>query len=228
MTTSDLVFDKRRHRYTVHGVQLTSVTTWVASFFTPFDKKVAKYVARNRRARGEKVTAWDVRKEWKKTGEDGTETHRQIEAWINEGTVPKDLKANRAIEYLHNEMGIRTLGSELQSEQKVYDEKLKLAGTIDLQIIGNNIVSVVDWKTTKKVVQSHHKKGIRSPVDVIDDCNYWHYVLQLNTYAYILNAQGKVISNLSIVHLKDDGYVVYPVPLMLGTIFRMLKEDGRL
>ena len=70
MKKSKLKYYAKSHKYKIGRKELTSVTTFVKKFFNPFDKKVAKYVAKKRRREGEtKLTAYVVRREWKAKAE---------------------------------------------------------------------------------------------------------------------------------------------------------------
>ena len=75
-----------------------------------------------------------------------------------------------------------------------------------------------------------------SPISHIEDCNYWHYALQLSLYAWMLEEQGYELieDGLEIEHLETepttDGYkiignTVYPVPYLKKEIEAILKNE---
>lgn len=95
-----------------------------------------------------------------------------------------------------------------------FDHYLKVAGQVDLIIKDNNDIVIIDWKTGKKIdKESYFDRNTKSrqmmkfPLDNIQDCNFYHYTLQLSLYAYLLqkiNPKFK-IKDLMIVHFDHDG-----------------------
>lgn len=73
------------------------------------------------------------------------------------------------------------------------DGKLCIAGQIDLLIKKGNKIIIGDWKTNKEIkMKSFYDRNTRSsvkmkfPLNNLDDVNYWHYTLQLSTYAWMI------------------------------------------
>ena len=66
---------------------------------------------------------------------------------------------------------------------------------------------------------------MKFPLNNIDDSNYWHYCLQLSTYAYLLqkiNPKFK-IKNLIIHHIDHDGNETeYNCPYLKDEVERVL------
>ena len=92
---------------------------------------------------------------------------------------------------------------ELDLEYGVYPEYLiyresddgilRIAGQVDLIIKSGNDIYIIDHKTNKKIDQkSGFNTSTRSttkmkyPLNNLDDCNFYHYTLQLSTYAWML------------------------------------------
>jgi hypothetical protein len=224
MSSGKLEFNEKKHEYKIGKTKLTSVTTFVGSFFEPFNakeiaRKLAKFPANKKNKRG--VRYW--LNKWKESAEYGTEVHKAIEDFINGdyvilGDIPK---AQRGVEFLE------TIKGELKPELKVYDEELLLAGTIDvLEILEDGSINLYDWKTNEKLDNKsfNGKKGIKHPMLDIEDTKLNKYGLQLSTYAYILERQGFKIKGLFIVHLKDSGYKLIEVGYDKGLVKKMLKE----
>jgi len=145
-------------------------------------------------------------------------------------------KINQGIKAFHNI--IRKLGEPLPlPEQKIYNEELLLAGTIDLVINHNGVkngeettdrvVSLYDWKTNKEIKRKGYKgqKGILPPTEDLEDCNYIKYALQLSTYAYILEKTGSIIYKLYIIHLREDGYEIIEVPYMKDKVKETIEYE---
>lgn len=113
------------------------------------------------------------------------------------------------------------------------DGKLRIAGQIDLLIKKGNKIIIGDWKTNKKIEQksfydSKTKSSVRMkyPLNNLDDVNYWHYTLQLSTYAWMvqqLNPEFE-IEDLVLVHFDhSDNMTVYHLPYLKDEVIRMLN-----
>ena len=73
------------------------------------------------------------------------------------------------------------------------DKVIRLAGQIDLIVKSGNEIYLVDHKTNKKIEQkSGYNSSTRSsvkmkyPLNNLPDCNFYHYTMQLSTYAWML------------------------------------------
>ena len=96
--------------------------------------------------------------------------------------------------------------NSLFSEVKICSEELKLAGTIDLMIYNSkkNRIYLIDWKTNLKIKKYGYNQGVKYPGNLIDDCNFNKYQLQLSMYQYILeNFYETKVNGLFIVHLNE-------------------------
>jgi ATP-dependent exoDNAse (exonuclease V) beta subunit len=94
----------------------------------------------------------------------------------------------------------------------VYDEELKLAGSIDM-IFENpdGTLQIYDWKRVKEIKYDHDTHFGNENYGKIDcirhlpDTNYWHYSLQLNTYKKIIETKyDKKVTDLYLVCLHPD------------------------
>lgn len=83
-----------------------------------------------------------------------------------------------------------------RTELRVFDTELVLAGSVDMIFLDPDIdkrLHIVDWKRCKEIKKKSFynraaggsQKG-RGPCFDLEDCNFNHYALQLNTYAAIL------------------------------------------
>ena len=126
--------------------------------------------------------------------------------------------------------------------QKVYPElllsiispdgKLRLAGQADLVIIDGEDVYILDYKTNKKIeTKSYYdKKTKRSqmmkyPLNNLQDTNFWHYSLQLSTYAWMIekaNPNFKIKSLVLIHYDHDGGCTTYECEYLKKDVERML------
>lgn len=132
--------------------------------------------------------------------------------------------------------------NELDLENGVYPEylisrvsedgKLRIAGQIDLLVKRGNKIIIGDWKTNKKIetksfFNSKTKSSVKMkyPLNNLDDVNYWHYALQLSTYAWMIQKKNPEfeIEDLVLVHFDhSDNMTVYHLPYLKDEVIRML------
>ena len=134
--------------------------------------------------------------------------------------------------------------SDLDIENGVYPEylisrvsedgKLRIAGQIDLLVKKGNKIIIADWKTNKEIktksfFNSRTKTSdkMKFPLNHLDDVNYWHYTLQLSTYAWMiqkLNPEFE-IEDLVLVHFDHkDNMTVYHLPYLKEEVVKMLNH----
>lgn len=112
------------------------------------------------------------------------------------------------------------------------DGRLRIAGQIDLLVKKGNKIIIGDYKTNKKIetksfFNSKTKSSVKMkyPLNNLDDVNYWHYALQLSTYAWMvqkLNPEFE-IEDLVLVHFDhNDNMTVYHLPYLKDEVIRML------
>ena len=116
-------------------------------------------------------------------------------------------------------------------------EGLRIAGQADLVVKNGNDISILDWKTNKEIKRrSYYNKSkkknvmMKYPLNNIEDCNYWHYVLQLSLYGYILQKRNPNfnIKELKLVHIARDGkQTVYDLEYRKDDVERMLKHYAK-
>lgn len=114
------------------------------------------------------------------------------------------------------------------------DGKLRIAGQIDLLVKKGNKIIIADWKTNKKIetksfFNNKTKTSVKMkfPLNNLDDVNYWHYTLQLSTYAWMiqkLNPEFE-IEDLVLVHFDhNDDMTVYHLPYLKAEVIKMLNH----
>lgn len=134
--------------------------------------------------------------------------------------------------------------TELDLENGVYPEylisrvsedgKLRIAGQIDLLVKKGNKIIIADWKTNRKIetksfYNNKTKQSVKMkfPLNNLDDVNYWHYTLQLSTYAWMLQKHNPEfeIEDLVLVHFDhDDNMTVYHLPYLKEEVIKMLNH----
>lgn len=95
-----------------------------------------------------------------------------------------------------------------RTEWMIYNEDLKLAGSIDMVYENpDGSLTIYDWKRSKDISpfnnfgETAHTECIR----YLPNSNYWHYSLQLNTYKALLEAKyEKKVTNMYLVRLHPN------------------------
>ena len=95
-----------------------------------------------------------------------------------------------------------------RTEWMIYDEALKLAGSVDMVYENEDgTIDIYDWKRAKEITRSNNfgDSATTACIQHVHNTNFWHYSLQLNTYKYILERRyGKTVRNLRLVVLHPD------------------------
>lgn len=116
-------------------------------------------------------------------------------------------------------------------------EGVKISGQVDLLVRNGNDVSIFDYKTNKEIKKksffnSSKKSNVmmKYPLNTIMDCNYWHYVLQLSTYAYMVQQINPElnIKELKLIHIDRTGkQTVYDLEYRKNDVERMIKHYAK-
>lgn len=181
---------------------------------------------------------WDF--ENKKSCDRGTKIHADLENSFYE--KKKDINLSKF--EIGGKFECRKDYSELDIENGVYPEylisrvsedgKLRIAGQIDLLVKKGNKIIIADWKTNKKIetksfFNQKTKTSIKMkfPLNNLDDVNYWHYTLQLSTYAWMiqkLNPEFE-IEDLILIHFDhSDNITIYHLPYLKDEVIKMLAH----
>ena len=132
--------------------------------------------------------------------------------------------------------------SKLDLEYGVYPEYLisrtsddgilKIAGQVDLIVKSGNEITICDWKTNKKIEQksffntkTKSSTKMKYPLNTLDDVNFYHYTLQLSTYALMLQKINPnfIIKDLILVHFDHQGnQTIYHCDYLKDEVERML------
>jgi len=238
-------FDEPTHVYTINGNSRgwISCTGFLHSFFPHFDADdVIKKMMRSKNWPSSKwygMTAKQIKDAWNANGreasEAGTAMHLAIEMVMNgaENEVSKEAKATKEWEYFCNYWKIDSeLYEPWRTEWEVWDEELKLAGSIDM-IYRNKkdgTFAVYDWKRAKDMKMENNYESGFGPVSHLPDTNYWHYTLQLNMYRWLLEKHyGIVISEMALVviHPNNKNFRKYKLNRLEEEIEGMVESRRR-
>ncbi len=95
-----------------------------------------------------------------------------------------------------------------RTEWTIYDEDLKLSGSIDMLFKDEHgKFHIYDWKRSKEIVKTKSwlQFSTSDKISHIPDTNYWHYCLQLNTYKLLLKNKYDIdIETMYLVCLHPD------------------------
>ena len=182
------------------------------------------------------LDAWD--EENRKSCERGTKIHSDIENSFYKN--PKDISLQKF--GIGGKFECKKDYPELDLKYGVYPEYLiyresddgilRIAGQVDLIVKSGNEISICDWKTNKKIdkksgysTTTKSTAKMKYPLNSLDDSNFWHYSLQLSTYAWMLQKINPefIIKDLIIVHYDHSGKeTVYHCDYLKKEVERML------
>ena len=189
----------------------------------------------------------DILDEWEEKNriacERGTKIHEEIEhSFYNN---PKDISLQKF--GIGGKFECKKDYSELDLEYGVYPEYLiyrksddgllRIAGQIDLVIKSGNNIICVDHKSSAKIdLKSAYDPTTKSnvkmlyPLNNLMDSNFYHYTLQLSTYAWMLQKINPefVIKDLIINHYDHDGNnTLYHCDYLKNDVEKMLLHYKR-
>ncbi len=237
---SYIQFNPYEHIYLFNGrEQFKSVSELISYFFEPFlAYKIAEiHVRKYGGTEGEILEKWDMA--GCMASEAGTFMHKQIENVYNGLEYQKVYHFRYNGKYLHADTEI-SLEQErhhfmnfkkdhdfkpYRTEWAIYDEGLKIAGTIDMIHKRGEVFDIYDWKRSGKIVDEEGapvtigfrgKSGING-LESVQDTAYWHYCIQQNLYRYILERNyGITVGKMYLVVMiaTMDNYIKLEVPRM--------------
>ncbi len=235
-----LQFNPYEHIYLFNGRErFKSVSQLVSLFFEPFRAyDMARLHAQRRGCtEGEMLEKWDMA--GCMASEAGTFMHKQIENFYDGLEYQDEYPFTYEGKYQHADTHI-SLERERhhfmnfrrdhpfqphKTEWAIYDEALKIAGTIDMIHKRGEVFDIYDWKRSGKIVDEagapltdgfRGQSGING-LESVQDTPYWHYCIQQNLYRHILERNyGITVGNMYLVVMVADmdNYVKLQVPRM--------------
>lgn len=253
----NITFDEGPHIYTIRTLVenekgekeykydsgFTSVTTWNHSHFPHFDSdKVITNMMNSKKWTSNKyygMTREEIKAEWElnrdNSAKAGTKMHYDIECFYN-NIIPD----NDSIEYQYfknfeeertKEGGFGEKWKPYRTEWMIYDEELRLSGSVDMIYEDENgVLKIYDWKRSKEIKKSNPWESAKTEcINHLPNSNYWHYSLQLNTYKAILERKyGKKVDELCLVCLhpdnKNSNFLMIKVPTLRDEIKDLFEE----
>lgn len=234
-----ILFEEIGHKYTIKGkMGYTSVTTLISKLFEHFDanKIIDKMMLNTKKMSDPSNVYFGMSKQeilavWSKNGknasEKGTAMHANIENYYSQ--IESD---DGSIEYgfFKNFLTDFPDLKEYRTEWCVYDEDLKICGSIDMIFENEDgSLQIYDWKRVKSIDFENfdHKKVCLIPgLENIPDSNYFHYSIQLNIYRYLLEKNYcKKVTDLYLVvfHPNQQNYERIEVSMLDEEIALILE-----
>jgi ATP-dependent exoDNAse (exonuclease V) beta subunit len=257
----DLIkFYNRGHKYEIlndSNSKYTSVTTWNHKHFPKFDADAVIENIFKSKSWGPDHKYWglsadQIKQSWKSSGDtaatSGTSLHERIERFMNDKrfnfdythkelyeiyncdnkTIDEQTEWNYFLHFVRDHPELKPY----RTEWMIFDEELKLAGSIDMVYENpDGTLSIYDWKRSKEITKFNNwNKFATNPLIChLHDTNFWHYALQLNTYKAILERKyNKIVTKLCLVRIHPDAeeqtYELIEVPILTTEIADLFQE----
>ena len=131
------------------------------------------------------------------------------------------------------ELGSQKVYPEILLSNISDDGEFRLAGQADLLIVDGNDVYILDYKTNESIDKKSFydfstKKSamMKYPLNNLQDTNFWHYTMQLSTYAWMIEKKypGVKIKLLMLIHYDHNGNcVTYECDYLKSDVEKMLS-----
>jgi ATP-dependent DNA helicase PIF1 len=227
---SRIKFRDEGHKYWIDGddKDLISCTTYIHSFFEHFDSdKIIKNILSSEKYNDPeykyyKMSYDDIKSQWdnncKEASESGTKLHENIEHFYNKLKVENNSdEFKQFLQFYEDHKHLEIY----RTEWMIFSDILRITGSIDAVFKNNDgTLTLGDWKRSKEIhMNSFGNKWGKFPFQHIEDCNFYHYSLQLNLYRTILeNFYEQKVKDMFLVILhpnnKDNKYIKINVKRM--------------
>jgi len=176
------------HTYTSEsGIKYKSVSALIEQFvpFFDFEQKSYEYSLKYG------LPVEEVRLNWreknKKSTVFGHKIHSNIEKLLTEN---KTEHSETIYDQILKEVSkFNTKGAKFLTEQIVYSEEYKVAGTSDLIVQRKLDFDIIDFKTNKKIkIDNPYNESLTYPVQHLPNSEFFKYALQLSLYALMNEA----------------------------------------
>ncbi len=209
------------------------VTTFVSLFKPKFDAPTqALKSSKNKKSKWYKLDPEIIQQLWKSEGERGmglgTYYHNQREADLTAiDTIQRSGRQVPVIKPLmEGDLKIapsQNLVEGVYPEHMVYLKSAGICGQSDRVEVINNTVDIYDYKTNKEIKTQGYKSWdgttakMQGIVAHLDDCEFYHYALQLSLYMYMILKHNPKFQpgKLQIQHIlfEEDGKDQYGYPI---------------
>jgi len=234
-------FYEPTHTYYIDGSsdKVISCTGFLHAFFPHFqpDETINKMMKKSNwpSSKYYGMTKEEIKAGWDSSGKEasglGTAMHLAIEQYLNGAfdEIKEETKETKEWQYFLNFWSDHSKDLEpYRMEWEVWSKEHLLCGSIDgvLKRKSDGKYVIYDWKRSKEIKTSNRYEKGYAPMDHLDNCNYIHYSLQLNTYRWFLETlYGLEIGDMYIVifHPNNKNYVRYRLPRLDIEVAEMLE-----
>ena len=235
-----VIFNSENHSYKSINpeelIEWMSVTSFVSKYKQKFDAdKQAAKSAKNKKSKWYGMDPEMIKEIWSNEATRATDLgnwyHAQRESdIISIDTIDRGGKPIPIFKPIYND-GVKhapeqRLVEGIYPEHLVYLKSEGICGQSDRVEVVNGIIDIIDYKTNKEIKMESFKnwegvsQKMTDPVSHLDDCNFWHYSLQLSTYMYIILKHnpnlkpGKlIIHHITFKEAPEKDQYGYPVTL---------------
>ena len=200
-----VIFKSQNHKYEsidADGIEWTSVTSFISKYKKPFDaQSVAEKSSKSKKSKWYGMSVQDILQAWENESnraiDQGNWYHNQREADLLElntierhGCILPIIRPLVTDDIKH--APVQKLTEGMYPEHFVYLKSAGICGQSDLVEVAIGYVNITDYKTNKEIKKESYvnwegvSQKMSAPVSHLDDCNFWHYALQLSTYMYII------------------------------------------
>ena len=201
-----VIFKSQNHKYesvdSSEVIEWTSVTSFISKYKKPFDAQtVAEKSSKSKKSKWYGMSVQDILQAWENEStraiDQGNWYHNQREADLLElNTIERHGCILPIIRPLITDdikyAPPQKLQEGMYPEHFVYLKSAGICGQSDLVEVAKGEVNITDYKTNKEIKKESYvnwegvSQKMLPPVSHLDDCNFWHYALQLSTYMYII------------------------------------------
>lgn len=201
-----VIFKSQNHKYesvdSAEVIEWTSVTSFISKYKKPFDAQtVAEKSSKSKKSKWYGMSVQDILQAWENEStraiDQGNWYHNQREADLLElNTIERHGCILPIIRPLITDdikyAPPQKLQEGMYPEHFVYLKSAGICGQSDLVEVAKGEVNITDYKTNKEIKKESYvnwegvSQKMLPPVSHLDDCNFWHYALQLSTYMYII------------------------------------------
>ena len=222
-----IVFNEEAHTYTNSKTQerYISVTTLLGKYKTPFDKDKHSLRVAEREGVTQEMVLEMWQKENKKATDRGTKIHKLMENYVSFGEKTEDYdwlykSYDKAVSYTIERF------KKIYSENLLYNDEFKIAGTADLIYDHGDYFTIGDFKTNKKFnYTSDFNEHFKSPIEHLLYCEFNNYALQMSLYAYMYEiSSGKKCKKIVVFYLKEDKWIPIHCNYMKSDIKNILQH----
>ena len=232
-----LIFKPENHEYksidSNDDIKWISATKFVEYFKQKFDAdKQAIKSSKNKKSKWYGIDPEVIKTIWLNEGTRantlGTFYHNQRESdLLSCETIERNGIEIPIIKPIYND-GIKhapdqRLTEGIYPEHFVYLKSAGICGQSDRVEVIKDFVDIIDYKTNKEIKKESYKnwegvsQKMTGPLAHLDDCNYYHYAIQLSLYLYIILKHNPRLKpgKLSLHHIifEEDGVDNHGYPI---------------